>query len=115
MYTQNARTVATSYYLNKLSTHTPTGTWQGEVIPIQTFYAHNQLIINNTYQTLTYQNQSKKINNIVHTKERQAKPKIQAQDLRSHIELKLEQNPRASPMGVASTMKGEHTWKQTSK
>ena len=42
-------------------------------------------------------------------KERQAKPKIQAQDLRSHIELKLEQNPRASPMGVASTTKGEHT------
>ena len=114
MYTQNARTVATSYYLNKLSTHTPTGTWQGEVIPIQTFYAHNQLIINNTYQTLTYQHQSKEINNIVHTKERQAKPKIQAQDLRSHIELKLEQNPRTSLIGKASTMQREHTWRQTS-
>ena len=76
--------------------------------PIQTFYAPNQLIINNTYQTLTYQHQSKETNNIVHTKERQVKPRIQAQDLCSHIELKLEQNPRASPMGVASTMKGEH-------
>ena len=100
--------MAASYYLHKLSTHTPTGIRQGEATPIQTFYAHNQLIINNTYQTLTYQHQSKEINSIVHTKERQVKPKIQAQDLRSHIELKLEQNPRASPMGVASTMKGEH-------
>ena len=54
------------------------------------------------------------MNNIVHTKERQVKPKIQAQDLRSHIELKLEQNPRASLIGVASTMQGEHTWRQTS-
>ena len=105
MYTQNARTVATPYYLNKLSTHTPTGTWQGEVIPIQTFYAHNQLIINNTYQTLSYQHQSKEMNNTVHTKERQAKPKIQAQDLRSHIELKLELVQGPSLAGVASTTK----------
>ena len=52
------------------------------------------------------QNQSKETNSIVHTKQRQESPKIHTQDLRSHIELKLEQNPRASPMGVASTTKG---------
>ena len=112
MYTQNTRTVATSYYLHNSYTHGDMARW---CHPIQTFYAHNQLIINNTYQTLTYQHQSKETNNIVHTKERQVKPKIQAQDLRSHIELKLEQNPRTSLIGKASTMQREHTWRQTSK
>ena len=68
MYTQSTRTVGTSYHFHKISTYPPTGIRQGEDTPIQTFYAHNQLVINNTYHTLTYKHHSKEINNIVHKK-----------------------------------------------
>jgi len=67
LYTQSTRTVGTSYHFHKISTYPPTGKRQGEDTPIQTFYAHNQLVINNTY-TLTYKHHSKEINNIVHKK-----------------------------------------------
>ena len=70
MYTQSTRTVGTSYHFHKISTYPPTGIRQGEDTPIQTFYACNQLVINNTYQTLTYKHHSKEINNIVHNRER---------------------------------------------
>ena len=54
------------------------------------------------------------MNNIVHTKERQVKPKIQAQDLRSHIELKLRLSMSRPEWSGLDTNK-RATWRQTSK